>query len=107
MTPGIEGVQAIGAVADAAAAQAAQTAQAGQAVEPTGRFADWFDGQVSQLDTQLVQAEQGVQQLAAGDAASLHDVMIRMEEARLAFQLAVQFRNKVLEAYQDVMRMQV
>ena len=103
MSPGVEGVQAIGAVADVqpqAAASAAPT-------EPSGRFADWFDHQVGQLNTQLVQAEQGVQQLAAGNAASLHDVMIRMEEARLSFQLAVQFRSRVLEAYQDVMRMQV
>jgi len=33
--------------------------------------------------------------------------MIRMEEARLSMQLAVQLRSRVLEAYQDVMRMQV
>ena len=103
MTPEIGALQAIGAVGESAAASGAPA----QAAEPSGRFAAWFDTQVGQLNTQLVQAEQGVQQLAAGDAASLHDVMIRMEEARLSFELAVQFRNKVLESYQDVMRMQV
>ncbi len=102
MNPGIDAVQAIGAIGEAASA-----APAAQVAEPSGRFATWFDGQVDQLNTQLVQAEQGVQQLAAGNAASLHDVMIRMEEARLSFELAVQFRNRVMEAYQDVMRMQV
>lgn len=102
MNPGVSEIQAIGAVSDVQP-QATAVAPA----EPTGRFADWFDNQVGQLNTQLVQAEQGVQQLAAGNAASLHDVMIRMEEARLSFQLAVQFRSRVLEAYQDVMRMQV
>jgi len=103
VSPGVEGIQAIGAVADVQP----QAAAAAAPTEPAGRFADWFDNQVGQLNTQLVQAEQGVQQLAAGNAASLHDVMIRMEEARLSFQLAVQFRSRVLEAYQDVMRMQV
>lgn len=102
MNPGVPEIQAIGAVSDVQP-QAAAVAP----TEPTGRFADWFDNQVGQLNTQLVQAEQGVQQLATGNAASLHDVMIRMEEARLSFQLAVQFRSRVLEAYQDVMRMQV
>lgn len=77
------------------------------AVAPAGSFATWFDHQVSELDTQMASAEKGVQQLAAGDAASLHDVMIRMEEAKLAFHLAVQVRSHLLDAYQEVMRMQV
>ena len=102
MNPGVAGIEPVGTISDIQT-QAATVAPS----QPSGRFADWFDNQVGQLNTQLVHAEQGVQQLAAGDAASLHDVMIRMEEARLSFQLAVQFRSRVLEAYQDVMRMQV
>jgi flagellar hook-basal body complex protein FliE len=102
MSVPVPGIEAIGAVDPSQHASA--TAPAAQ---PVTRFADWFDGQVSQLNQQLVDAEQGVRQLAAGNAASLHDVMIRMEEARMSFQLAVQFRSRVLEAYQEVMRMQV
>ena len=101
MIPGVDAIQAIGAVPDV------QPQAAVAVAAPTGRFAEWFDTQVGQLNTQLLEAQQGVQQLAAGDAASLHDVMIRMEEARLSMQLAVQIRSRVLEAYQDVMRMQV
>ena len=100
MTPPLMEVQAI------AGAQMQPVADA-TAAAPTGQFAQWFTGQVDQLNTQLVGAEQGLQQLATGTAPSLHEVMIRMEEARLSFQLAVQFRNRVLEAYQEVMRMQV
>ena len=81
--------------------------EAGTAAPPTGRFAEWFTREIGEVNGKLVQAEQGLQQLAAGDASSLHDVMIRIEEARLSFQLAIQFRTRVLEAYQDVMRMQV
>ena len=55
----------------------------------------------------MASAEKGMQQLAAGDAASLHDVMIRMEEAKLALHLAVQVRSRLLDAYQEVMRMQM
>ena len=37
----------------------------------------------------------------------LHEVMLARETASLHFQLAVQVRNKLVEAYQDVMRMQI
>ena len=46
-------------------------------------------------------------QLAAGDPIDLHEVMLARETASLDFQLALQVRNKLVEAYQDVMRMQV
>ncbi|HZR99616.1 MAG TPA: flagellar hook-basal body complex protein FliE [Chloroflexota bacterium] len=45
--------------------------------------------------------------LAAGEPIELHDVMIAQDQAALGFQLAVQVRNKLVEAYQDVMRMQL
>ena len=80
---------------------------ADSAAPVTGQFAEWFTREIGEVNGKLVQAEQGLQQLAAGDTSSLHDVMIRIEEARLSFQLAIQFRTRVLEAYQDVMRMQV
>lgn len=46
-------------------------------------------------------------QLASGEPIDLHEVMLARETASLHFQLAVQVRNKLVEAYQDVMRMQV
>jgi flagellar hook-basal body complex protein FliE len=45
--------------------------------------------------------------LASGEAVDLHEVMLARETASLHFQLAVQVRNKLIEAYQDVMRMQI
>ena len=78
-----------------------------QGAAPAGRFGEWFAHELGEVNAKLQGAEQGLQQLATGGAANLHDVMIRLEEARLSFQLAIQFRARVLEAYQDVMRMQV
>lgn len=45
--------------------------------------------------------------LAIGETQDLHQVMIAVEEVNLALQLTLQIRNKMLEAYQEIMRMQV
>jgi flagellar hook-basal body complex protein FliE len=45
--------------------------------------------------------------LAVGNAENLHQIMIRLEESRLSFQLLMQVRGRLLEAYQDVMKMQI
>lgn len=77
-----------------------------QTVTASG-FADWLLAQVGELNRSMTSAEQASTRLAAGGAESLHHTMIALEESRLTFQLAVQVRNRVLEAYQDVLRMQV
>lgn len=59
------------------------------------------------LDGQLKTNQADLQGLALGETQDLHAVMIRLEESRIAFQLMLQVRNRVLEAYQDVMKMQV
>jgi flagellar hook-basal body complex protein FliE len=60
--------------------------------------------------------EVGAKQAAAGDAVngvlsgqnvSLHQAMIAMQEANVSFQLMVEVRNKLLESYQELMRMQI
>ncbi len=67
----------------------------------------------SSLLTQAVQdinqtqqvADDGAAKLAAGEPVDLHNVMIGMESANLSLGLALQVRNKLLDAYQEVMRM--
>lgn len=72
-----------------------------------GTFAHWFTQQLQQVSGDLRTADLQLQDLAAGTSQNLHQVMISLEEARLSFQLLMQVRNRVLEAYQDVMRMQI
>lgn len=45
--------------------------------------------------------------LATGEVEDLHDVMIAAEKASFMLQTTVEIRNKALEAYQEIMRMQV
>jgi flagellar hook-basal body complex protein FliE len=62
---------------------------------------------LQQLNTQMQANDQSIQQLALGGTDNLHQVMMTLERTRLAFELALQVRNKALEAYQELMRMQV
>jgi flagellar hook-basal body complex protein FliE len=52
-------------------------------------------------------ADADAQKLAAGEEVDIHQVMIGMEKANVAFGLTLQVRNKLVEAYQEIMRMQV
>jgi flagellar hook-basal body complex protein FliE len=50
---------------------------------------------------------QSVEQLAAGESASLHRVLMDLEATKLKFDFALQVRNKILDSYQELMRMQI
>ena len=52
-------------------------------------------------------AAQSLQDLQNGQNVSLHQTMISIQEASVSFQLMVEVRNKLLESYQELMRMQV
>ena len=62
---------------------------------------------LQEVNEGLLASQADLQGLAVGDTASLHQVMVRLEESRISLQLMMQVRSRVLEAYQDVMRMQV
>ncbi len=97
-------INALEALSGAQPALASTATAAGAA--PEG-FATHVMREMQQVNQDLLQSEQMLRQVAAGEPVALHTVMIHLEETRLAFQTLVQVRNKVLEAYQDLMRMQV
>jgi len=62
---------------------------------------------LNKVNNNAAAAENASIDLAMGKSTELHQVMFAVEQADLALQLTIQIRNKVLEAYQEVMRMQV
>ena len=62
---------------------------------------------VKQVNDQQIQADTAVQQLATGESKGLHEVMIAMEKSSISFQFLTQVRNKAVDAYHEIMRMQV
>nr|WP_198971526.1 flagellar hook-basal body complex protein FliE [Xylophilus sp. ASV27] len=70
-------------------------------------FGDLVAQGLGHVNQRLLADQVDLQRLSVGNVHNLHEVMIRLEESRLSFQLLMQVRNRVLEAYQDVMKMQV
>lgn len=100
-------INALEALGSTLAAQPALTGTAAAAGAAPEGFATHVMREMQQVNQDLLQSEQMLRQVAAGEPVALHTAMIHLEETRLAFQTLVQVRNKVLEAYQDLMRMQV
>jgi len=97
----LSAIQAVGAIG--APERKAETAAG---AEPPD-FAKWLEQQVQVADREIRTADREVQKLAVGESDNLHQVMLSLERARLSLDLIVQVRNRLLEAYQDIQRMQV
>jgi flagellar hook-basal body complex protein FliE len=77
------------------------------AVKPVGSFQNLLGNLVSDVTQKQAVANDTVSDLMSGKNVSLHQAMISMEEASVSFQLMVEVRNKLLDSYQELMRMQV
>jgi flagellar hook-basal body complex protein FliE len=66
-----------------------------------------FEDMLTTLNQSQAKSDNLVQQLSQGDNVDLHTVMIAMEENNVNFNVALGIRDKLVEAYREVMRMQV
>jgi flagellar hook-basal body complex protein FliE len=69
-------------------------------------FGSALQNAVSGVEQLHTSAQEQVTQLASGDRQDIHNVMIAVEKADVAFQLMMQVRNKIVNAYQEVSKMQ-
>jgi flagellar hook-basal body complex protein FliE len=73
--------------------------------EATG-FQDTLKDYIQRVNGQLKEAGDLQVDFAVGNRHDIHEVMIASEKASISFRLLMQIRNKLLEAYQEVIRMQ-
>ncbi len=76
------------------------------AAESSGSFADALKGLVENTDKSAEQANEAVGGML-NKSVDVHDAMIALQRAEMSLQLTVQIRNKLVQAYQDIMRMPV
>jgi len=74
--------------------------------EAAGGFQDTLKAAINQVEDMHSSAEQQMTELLKGDRGDVQNVMIAVEKADVAFQLMMQVRNKIVNAYQEVSRMQ-
>ncbi|WP_042355959.1 flagellar hook-basal body complex protein FliE [Bacillus rubiinfantis] len=70
-------------------------------------FSNVLKGYLENVDTTVKQASDLATKTAAGEVDNLHDVMIASQKAKVALELTVAVRDKAVEAYQEMMRMQI
>jgi len=73
----------------------------------SGSFSDILNNAIGKLNDTQIRADNLAMEFLTGEVQDLHQVTIAMQEAKLSMQLAVEVRNKVVEAYQEISRMQV
>lgn len=70
-------------------------------------FSDTLDDAIKNVNDLQKISDKGMQDLATGKTDNIPEVMIAAEKADLALKLMVQVRNKIIDAYQEIMKMQV
>jgi flagellar hook-basal body complex protein FliE len=77
------------------------------AAPASGEFRDLLSNSIAAVNQQQIDAQSAVNQFLSGDSIELHSVALAGQRADLSMDLFLQVRNKVLSAYQEIMKMQM
>ena len=70
-------------------------------------FGEFLNDAINKVSDMQLEAQKMNEALALGQTDNLHQVMIASEKASVALQFTMQVRNKILDAYQEIMRMPI
>ncbi len=70
-------------------------------------FKDFLTQAIRDVNNLQQEAEQKIREMTLGNAGSFHEIIIATEKASLALQLLTQIQNKLVDAYQEIMRIQL
>jgi flagellar hook-basal body complex protein FliE len=70
-------------------------------------FSEMINESIDKVNEIQLQADRGVKEMAAGRNKNIHETMLLLEKADMSFKLMMQVRNKVIDAYREIIRMQV
>ena len=62
---------------------------------------------INDVNNLQASADKQIDKMASGQSTDVHDVMIAMEKAKMSFDLLLQVRNKMLDAYKQIMQIQI
>ncbi|MCK4469565.1 MAG: flagellar hook-basal body complex protein FliE [Desulfobacterales bacterium] len=81
--------------------------ESGKAGGNEGSFSKFLKDKIGEINKLQLDADDTIAKVELSDSGSIHEAMIALEKANISFRTMMQVRNKILEAYQEVMRMQV
>jgi len=70
-------------------------------------FGQTLNQAVKDVNALQGEASKAVQRMVSGEETDIHNVMVAVEKAKTSFELLMEIRNKTIEAYREIMRMQV
>jgi flagellar hook-basal body complex protein FliE len=70
-------------------------------------FKDTLSSFMQDVNSMQNKADESIKKMAAGEITDVHQVMTAVEEASTAFNMMMEIRNKVMDAYQEVLRMRL
>lgn len=70
-------------------------------------FNDTLSNAVKEANTLQIKAQEAMENLATGRSQNIHETILAIEQAEIAFKMVTQVRNKIMAAYQEIMRMAV
>ena len=82
-------------------------ANPGVGAKPSQSFSEMLANSLTEVNSMQVEANKAIQKLASGQTKNIHETMLAVENAEIAFKTMNQIRMKVIEAYKEVMRMQM
>lgn len=103
----MSGVEALSAVASASRAALDTPAPTAPGAAPPVEFASLLSAGLRHVESKVETANGLVKQFAIDETVPLHQVTIALEEARIAVDLAVQIRSRLVESYREIMNMQL
>jgi flagellar hook-basal body complex protein FliE len=97
----------IGAISSISSPQIAETTVKSTANSSPGAFHDALSSAIQSVENSSQQSSQSVEQFLNGEGGELHTAVLATQKAELEFELFMQVRNKIVGAYQEIMRMQL
>ena len=79
----------------------------GGAKSPAGSFQSMLSDAIGQVQQTQTNSQSSIDKFLSGEDEEIHKVALETQQAELSFDLFLQVRNKVISAYQEVMRMQM
>jgi len=104
---GIDAIGAAAATADPLIGRLALSQPSAAAGAPQSSFGALLAGGMEHVEAKVAHANDLVRQFALDDSVPLHKVTYALEEARIAVELAMQIRTRLVESYRELMNMQL